>query len=132
MRVAPGDQRVGLGIIQRQVREIDLHAARLEQRNRLLQHIERLQSEKVEFYQPRQLDPFHIELRRRHVRARIAIQGHQFDQRPIADHHARGMGRGVAVEAFELQRDIDQLRDGLVAVAQLLQRRLAVDRLREA
>ena len=36
------------------------------------------------------------------LRARIAIERHQLDQRPVGDDHAGGMGRGVAVEAFEL------------------------------
>ncbi len=42
------------------------------------------------------------------------------------------MGRGVAVEPFELERDPHQPRHGLVAVALRLQLRLAGDRLFEA
>ena len=43
-----------------------------------------------------------IELRDRHFRARIAIERHEFVQRPVADDDARRMRRGVAVEALDL------------------------------
>ena len=75
--IALGDQRVGCGVIQRQIGQIDLHAAAVQQLDTLLQHIERLQTEKVEFDQPRQFDPFHVELRHRHVGARVAVERHQ-------------------------------------------------------
>ena len=56
------------------------------------------------------------------VGARIAVERHQLGQRPVADDDAGGVGRGVAVEAFELQRDVDQARDRrLVASRSLLQ-----------
>ena len=69
------------------------------------QHRQRLEAEKVEFDEPGELDPFHVELGHRHVGARVAIERHQLGQRPVADHHPGGMRRGVPVQAFELQRD---------------------------
>jgi hypothetical protein len=35
-------------------------------------------------------------------------------QRPVADHHAGGVGRGVAVEPFQLERDVEHGCRGLV------------------
>ena len=73
-----------------------------------LQHGQRLQAEEVELHQPRRLDPFHVELGDRHVGFRIAVERHELGERPVADHDAGGVRRGVAVEPFELQRDVEQ------------------------
>ena len=50
-------------------------------------------------------------------RARIAVERHELGQRPVADDHAGGVGRGVAVEALQLQGDLQQVGDRLVVVA---------------
>ena len=72
---------------------------------------------------------FIIELRHRHVGARIAIQRQQFVQRPVADHHARRMGRSVAIQALDLAGDVEQaLRQGL-GFCDLLQARFTFQRL---
>ena len=104
---------------------------RFTQRDRRLQHRQRLQAEEVELHQPRLLDPLHVELGDRHVGLRIAIERHQLRQRPVADHDAGGVRRGVAVEAFELLRDVEGALDHRIAVALGLQARLALDRLLE-
>ena len=59
---------------------------------------------------------------------RIAIERHQLGQRPLADDDAGGMGRGVAVQAFELLRDVEGALHHRIAVALGLQARLVVDR----
>src|SRR5262249_2504143 len=46
---------------------------------------------------------------------------------PLADDDAGGVGRGVAVQPFELLRDVEGARDHWVAVARRLQARLVVD-----
>ncbi len=130
-RVAARQKLVGGGVVERQCRQIELDAAGGEQLAGPRQHGQGLETEKVEFYQPRELDPFHVELRDRDVGARVAIERHQLGQGPVADHHPRGMRRGVPVEAFELQRDRDQPGDALVGVALLLQSRLGGERLFE-
>src|SRR3546814_6153022 len=71
-------------------------------------------------------------LRHRHVGARVAVERHQLVERPVADHHAGGMRRGVAVEPFQAQRDGEQAVDRLVLQARLLELRLAVDGLLQA
>ncbi len=128
-RVAGAQKLESWAIVERQVGEIECDPARFQQFEAPRQHGQGLEPEKIEFDQTGELDPFHVELGRRHVGARIAIERHQFGQRPVADHHARRMGRGVAVEPFELQRDLDQPRHRFVAVARLLQGGLAGDRL---
>ena len=81
-----------------------------------LQHRQRLQAEEVELHQARLLDPFHVELGDRHVGFRIAVERHQFRQRPVADDDAGGVGRGVAVQAFELLGDVEGALDHRLAV----------------
>ena len=104
---------------------------RLSSFDRGLQHGQRLQAEEVELHQPRLLDPFHVELGHRQVGFRIAIDRHQFGERPVADHDAGRMGRGVAVQAFELHRDVEGAPHHRLGVARRLQARLLVDRARE-
>ena len=106
VRLATGDQLVGLGVIEGYLREIERRAARGDEIDRLRQHVEGLEAEEVELHQAGELDIFHAELRHRHVGARIAVERHQLVERPVADHHAGRVGRGVAIKAFELQRDL--------------------------
>ena len=63
--------------------------------------------------------------------ARIAVERHQLLERPVADDDAGGMGRGMAVQALELQADLQQLRDRRSWSRSSLQPRLALDRLLE-
>ena len=93
----------------------------LDQLQRLLQNGQRLQAEEVELHETCGFDIFPVELRDRHVRARIAIDRHELVERAIADHHAGGVRRRVAIEAFELLRDLQQARDDRFVVALLLQ-----------
>ena len=127
-RLGARQHGVGLLVVERDRREIDLDAALAHQRHRGFQHGERLEAEKVEFHQAGLLDPFHVELGHRHVGFGIAIERHHLGERPLADHDAGGMGRGVAVQAFELLRDVEGAPHDRVAVARGLQARLVVDR----
>ena len=102
-----------------------------EQLDRDVEHRQRLQAEEVEFHQPCRLDPFHVELGHRHVGFGIAIQRHQFAQRPVADHDAGRVGGGVPGQAFEALGDVEGARDHGVLVAERLQLRLAGDRRRQ-
>ena len=79
-----------------------------QQVERVLDHRQRLQPEEVELDEPRLLDPLHVVLGRRHVRARVAVERHQLDQRPVADHHPRRVGGGVAVEPLDRPGDLEQ------------------------
>ena len=106
------------------LRQIEVDAAPPHQLDGEVEHRERLQAEKIELHQARRLDPFHVELGDRHQRFRIAIERHQLGQRPVADDDAGGVGRGVAVQAFELLRDVEGARDDRIAVALGLQARL--------
>ena len=59
---------------------------------------------------------------------RIAVERHQFAQRPVADDDAGRMRRGVAVQAFELLGDVEGAAHHRLAVALGLQPRLVLDR----
>ena len=118
---------VGLLVVERDRRELDLDPAPAHQLDRGLQHGQRLEAEEVELHQARLLDPFHVELGDRHRRFRIAIERHHLGERPVADHDAGGVGRGVAVQSFELLGDVEGAPHHRIAVARRLQARLVVD-----
>ncbi len=126
-RFAARQHLVGLGVVERDARQVELDAALADEAHRRFQHGQRLEAEEVEFDQARRLHPFHVELGHRHVGFRIAIERHQLVQRPLADHDAGGVGRGVAVQAFELLRDVEGAPHHRIAVALGLQARLVVD-----
>ncbi len=129
--VAPGEQLEGLSVVERQFRDID--AVLADEVASLLDHRQSLQAEEVELHQARRLDPFHIELgcRERFLAVGIPEQRHQLVERPVSDHHAGSMGRGVAEQPLELQREIDQSLDLLVRVVLFLQQLLGLQRLRQ-
>ncbi len=102
--------------------------ALLEQLHGDVEHRQRLQAEEVELDQSRRLDPLHVELGHRHIRFRIAIERHQFAERPVADDDAGGMGRGVAGKPFETLRDVEGARHHRILIAKRLQFRLALNR----
>ena len=128
-RLAAAEHLVCMLVVERDLFDVDGHAAQCEQLDRRGQRRQRLQAEKVELHQPGGLDPFHVELRRRHVRLRVAIQRHQLVERPVADDDAGGMRRGVGVQTFQRLRDFEKPRDLRLRRSGLLQPRLALDRL---
>ena len=130
-RVAPGQHFVSRLVIERQRGRIKSDAALPEISDGNLEYGQRLQPEEVEFHETGFFDPFHVELGDRHFGPRIAIERHKLIKRAVADHDAGGVGRGVAVQALEPKRDLEHLRDGLVAVALFPQAGLALDGLRK-
>ena len=127
-RFAARQHFVGLGVVERHAGKIDVDAAPPHELDGEIEHGERLEAEKIELHQPGRLDPFHVELRHRHQRFRIAIERHQLGQRPLADDDAGGVGRGMAVQAFELLRDVEGAPGDRIAIALGLQARLVLDR----
>ena len=105
---------VGLRVVQRQPFQIDRDAQPLQEILRAPQDGQRGQAEEVEFHQSRLFDVLHRILRDQEIGFRIAIQRHQFHQRAVADDHAGGVGGGVAIQAFHLQRDFHQAADAFV------------------
>ncbi|KPQ09879.1 MAG: hypothetical protein HLUCCA09_02175 [Rhodobacteraceae bacterium HLUCCA09] len=120
-----GVGRVDLGAVGADVQRAPLAVDQVE---RVLHHGQRLESEEVELYQPRLLDPFHVELGRRHLRPRVLVERHQRVERAVADHHARGVGRGVAQQPLDLlavgEQAVDRLVLRLLAQARLVGQRL--------
>ena len=118
---APRQRLIGPGIVEPDAREIDLDAAPADELYGGVEHGERFQAEKVEFHQAGLLDPFHVELGDRQIRFRIAIERHQLRERPVGDDDAGRVRRSVAVQTFELLRDIEGALDDRLAVAGRLQ-----------
>ena len=89
-----------------------------------------LRPRKSNLTRPDGFRPFHAELHRRDVGgAAVPIERGDMLQRPVGDHDARRVGRGVAVQSFELEREMDELADGLVFVPHGLERRFVGDRI---
>jgi len=146
-RARAGIHLVGLCIIKRDLPDIvlgprrglidraaiggDMQIAppRADPCNGVLDDGQRLQPQKVELHQPRLFHPFHVELRGGHVRARIAIDRHQLVKRAIADHHARGMGRGIAQQPLDLLAIGQKPAHHLLGLRRLAQARLVGQRL---
>ena len=128
-RVAVAQHVVGLGVVVRNLVDVEGRFTQPDQLQRLLDDGERLEAEEVELHEARLLDVFHVVLRRRNGRARIAVERHQVFQRTVADDHARRMGGGIAVQPLEFQRDLEQGLHRRVAVALLLQPGFAIERL---
>ncbi len=121
-------QAVGLGVVERQLVEDQRHAERIvHQGLGGPQEGQGGQAEEVELDQPDLLDRLHVELRHRHRRARVAVERHQLLERPVADDDARGVGRGVPRQAFELACGVDQDRDLLVGAPLLVEPRLHLE-----
>ena len=127
-RVRLRQQLVGLAVVERDLQEIDVDAAAaLDQGHGLLQHGERLEAQEVELHEARRLHQLPIVLRDGEARLGIAVEGNELVERPVADHHAGRVRRGVAVEPLELAGDLEQPRHHRLAVAGFLQLGLAVD-----
>ena len=126
-RFGAGKLRIGLVIVERDRRQIDLDTAPVQEIHRGFEHSEGLEAEKIELHQARRFDPFHVELGDRHQRFRIAIERRELDERPLADHDPGRMRRSMPVQPFELLRDIEGAPYHRIAVALGLQPRLVVD-----
>ena len=126
-RLALAEHLVSLGIVERDGFEVDGDAALRHELHRGRQRGERLQPEKVELDQPRRLDPLHVELGRRHVGFRIAVERDEFVERPVADDDAGGVGRGVGIQALERLRDVEHAGHPRVRLGGFAQADLRVD-----
>ena len=91
-RIAAAHQLIGRLIIERQTIDIDTDAGLRQQLDCFFQNGQGFQAEKVKLHQPRFFNPFHIELRHRHIRFRVAVKRHKLLQRPVTNHHTGGMG----------------------------------------
>ena len=126
---AAGQHRVGVGIVERDLRQIDVDSAPADQLHRRLDHSQRLQTEEVELHKAGLFDILHVELGDRHVRARIAIHRNKLRQWPVANDDAGRVSRGMAVEAFQLLRNVEQRLDDRLLLRLLGKARLTLDRL---
>ena len=106
----------GEGVVQGQVREVDVDAPFADQLHGPGQHGQGLETQKIELHQPRQFHVFHAEAGHRHVRARVAVKRDQLVQRTVADDQAGGVGGGVAIQPLQPAGDIDKPGNGLVAL----------------
>ena len=142
-RVARGEHRVGLRVVDRDLLHVDRLAARaLDDLDRVLDHVEVAQAEEVHLQQAHLLDRPHrvlgddlvLALRlaravavagRRGVAVLGQLQRHHLVQRPVGDHHRGGVDRVVADDPLEPLGDVDdpfRVGLGVVGPFQLLAR----------
>ena len=97
-RLAAGQHVVGLGVVEREVREVDaLAPGALDDRDRALEHVERAQSQEVHLQQADLLDRAHRVLRDRLVDAlRLPVP---FSASPFALRRRRGPPRAGAARS---------------------------------
>ena len=129
---AAPEHLVGRPVVERKGCKVDADAAPFQQHLGAGQNGQGLEPQEIELHQPGLLHILHVELGDRHVGARVAVERDQLVERAVADHHAGGVGRGVAVQALELEGDVDEPRHRLLCPAHLLQHGLAVDGLLQA
>ena len=114
--------------------EVDALARRslLEMRSTAWRRMVRLdEAQEVELEQAQRLHAVHLVLGHERVRVGRLLERHQLGQRLAADDHARGVGRGVARDALDLLREVDELVDRRVGVVHLAERRRDLERLLE-
>ena len=130
--VAALQQGVGLRVVQRQLVQVDLLAARLlDQLDRVVEQRQGAQAQEVHLEQADLFQVAHDPLRRDDrlagPRAGVvaladdALQRHVIGQRAVGDHHAGRVRAGVAVGAFQLAGDVDQLAHLRVGLVRLLE-----------
>ena len=111
-RIALLEQRIHSRIIPAECIQIRPRGrTAFNQFQRTLNDRERFEAKKVKLHQPGAFDIFHVKLRDRHVRARIAIERHQLIQRAIANDHSCCVRRAVTRQAFQLHCQVQQLAD---------------------
>ncbi len=127
-RVAPLEQIINGAVIPAERIKLHRNAACRQQLHRLLQHRQGLEAQKVELHKAGPFDIFHVELGDRHVGSGITVERHQLLQRPVADHHACGMGGAMARKALQLHCIVDQPFDLAIIVIFRAKLRHAVER----
>ena len=126
-RVAAGEHLVGLCVVERDRRHVDLDVARaLDDRHRVLDHVEVAKAQEVHLQEADLLDRAHrvlghdlvLALRPPALAVRAVgaavlgeLKRHDLVERAVRDHHRGGVDRVVADDAFEALRDVhDPLR----------------------
>ena len=119
--VAAGEHLVGLLVVQRQLVDLDAHAAGLlDDLQRLLDDVEVAQAEEVHLEQAELGDVVHVELRDE-LGLALLLQRQVLGERLVADDHGGRVDGVVADEALEAAREVDDLPDLLVGVVGLLE-----------
>ena len=122
-RLARGQQLEGLRVVERDRVEIDGDpAVLLDEVDRLAQDRQVREAQEVELEQAQRLDGVHLVLGHQRVRVGRLLERHELGQRLAADDDAGGVGAGVAGDALELPREVDDPLDRRVRVDLLAQR----------
>ena len=125
-RVAAPQHRVGGLVVQRHVVDVEIDVARPQVPERLLDHREVPKAEEVHLQQAELRDAVHVELRDHLLgvvpRVLRELQREVLDERPVADHDARGVHGVLAAQALQRAGGVDDLPGlglALVGLAEL-------------
>ena len=112
--LARGEHFIGLGIVLRDVRQLEAGLRFLHGLDRVVEHRQIAQAEEVHFEQPQLLE------RRHHILAdhRVVVRRQRdvIDHGALGDDHARGVRRGVARHPLKGARRVDELFHLLVVL----------------
>ena len=100
--------------------------ALLDQPQRVLDQRERGQPQEVHLEQRELFQAAHVELRHDFVAVGL-VQRDQFLERLRRDHHARGVHRAVARQAFQAQRHLQDVVDARIFLRRLVEAGLLLD-----
>ena len=114
-----GEHLIGLRVVLRDVRELEVRLALLDHLHRVVQHRQVPQAQEVHFQKAQFLQGGH------HVLADHCVvvfgQGHIVHHRPLGDHHAGGVGGGMAGHPLQGPGGVDELFHLLVGLVLLPQ-----------
>ena len=128
---------VGRLVVHRQLPDVEQRltargAARVDDLHGAVDDRERAQSEEVELHEARGLDVVLVELRDDAAALVVGVQRREFRELRRRDHHATGVHAGVAREALERTREVDEILDLLVFLVETLELGLFLDARRRA
>ena len=123
MRIAGRQQRIRLGVVERQLVEVEVEAARLlHQAQAGGDDVEVLKAQEVDLQKADVADRLHVVLGDHRLALRAELQRRVADERLGGDHDARGVRAHVARDALERPRHVDQpllLLERLIRLAKL-------------
>ena len=111
----------------RAFRSITISPQFLEKLQRVVDGGQRAQAEEVELDEPHPGDRVHLVLRR-DLAGGLPVQGAIVGDRPVGDHHRRGVGPGVPIAPLDLPREAEEVGDLRVRVDHFPEARFRLQR----
>ena len=126
----------GVGVAHRQLRDVErrlafLLAQRVDELHRAIDDRQRAQTQEVELHEARGLDVVLVELRDDAAALVVRVQRRELRQPRRRDHDATRVHAGVARQALERAREVEEVLDLLVVLVEPLELGFLLDRVVE-